>query len=222
MSSNAAFANIFSLPVMALQYHDIAAAAPPGSRDAEYEAREERRAEIEMSQAELTAQISKEREEAVTLVEQKLRQEFEQKVAAARATIATAIFEFQQEREEYFARVESEVVQLALSIAAKILHREAQVDPLLVAGIVRVAIEKMHDKTDIRLRVGAGAGSRWKQYCESHAALAQVEVCEDPKLSDLDCTLETRLGTANLGLEAQLKEVERGFFDLMALRPSKR
>ena len=29
------------------------------------------------------------------------------------------------------------------------------------------------------------------------------------------------LGTANFGLDTQLKEVEQGFFDLMALRPVK-
>jgi flagellar assembly protein FliH len=31
--------------------------------------------------------------------------------------------------------------------------------------------------------------------------------------------LETELGTANFGLDSQLKEVEQGFFDLLALRP---
>ena len=222
MSSNTTFANVFALPVMSLQYHDIATGFGGGSKESEEEVREVRRAEIELSQAELAARIRKEREEASSLVEQKLRQEYEQKMAAARTAIATAVTQFDQEREEYFTRIESEVVQLSLSIAAKIMHREAQVDPLLVAGIVRVAIEKMHDETYIKLRVGVGNAARWKQYCASQASLAQVEVFEDAKLSSLDCILETRLGSANLGLDAQLKEVEKGFFDLMALRPSKR
>jgi flagellar assembly protein FliH len=33
--------------------------------------------------------------------------------------------------------------------------------------------------------------------------------------------LETELGSANFGLDTQLKEVEQGFFDLLALRPAK-
>ncbi|HEY2856794.1 MAG TPA: FliH/SctL family protein [Terracidiphilus sp.] len=222
MSSSTTFANIFALPIISLQYHDIATGIASDARGADGDVRNEERAEVEMSQADLAARIRKEREEAASLVEQKLRQDYEQKTAAARSAIATAISAFEREREEYFAGVESEVVQLALSIAAKILHREAQVDTLLVAGIVRVAIEKLHDKTDIKLRVGVGTGAKWKQYCESHASLAQVEVLEDPKLSSLDCLLETHLGTANLGLDGQLKEVEKGFFDLMALRPAKR
>ena len=34
-----------------------------------------------------------------------------------------------------------------------------------------------------------------------------------------NCILETELGTTELGLEAQLKEIEQGFFDLLAQRP---
>jgi flagellar assembly protein FliH len=36
-----------------------------------------------------------------------------------------------------------------------------------------------------------------------------------------DCLLETELGVANFGLDTQLKEIEKGFFDLMALRPDR-
>jgi flagellar assembly protein FliH len=50
--------------------------------------------------------------------------------------------------------------------------------------------------------------------------MAQVEVAEDPHLSDQDCLVSTELGSANFGLDTQLKEVEQGFFDLLALRPT--
>jgi flagellar assembly protein FliH len=44
-------------------------------------------------------------------------------------------------------------------------------------------------------------------------------VVEDLTLEPKACVLETELGSANLGLDAQLKEVEQGFFDLLARRP---
>jgi len=47
-----------------------------------------------------------------------------------------------------------------------------------------------------------------------------VEVTEDAQLGAQDCLLETELGSANFGLDTQLKEVEQGFFDLLALRTS--
>ena len=53
---------------------------------------------------------------------------------AGTAAIAAAVTEFARQRTDYFRRVESEAVRLALSIARKVLHREAQMDPLLLAG----------------------------------------------------------------------------------------
>jgi flagellar biosynthesis/type III secretory pathway protein FliH len=69
------------------------------------------------------------------------------------------------------------------------------------------------------VRVGAGRAKRWKEYFEGQMMAARVAVTEDPLLSDHDCMLETELGVANFGLDTQLKEVEQGFFDLLALRP---
>ena len=47
------------------------------------------------------------------------------------------------ERQNYYRRIEGEVVELALAIARKILHREVQIDPHALAGIVRVTLEKL-------------------------------------------------------------------------------
>ena len=49
-------------------------------------------------------------------------------------------------------------MQLALAIARKILHREAQVDPLLLAGMVRVALEKIESHTKVSVRVHPATG----------------------------------------------------------------
>jgi len=60
--------------------------------------------------------------------------------------------------------VEAEIVQLALSIAAKILHREAQVDPMLVAALVRIAVEKMREGSGVTLRVSPKRVDSWRRY----------------------------------------------------------
>jgi flagellar assembly protein FliH len=149
------------------------------------------------------------------------RQEYEQKLEVARTSVAAALKGFETERAEYYARVEAEIVQLALAIAAKILHREAQVDPMLVAALVRMATEKMRDGSSVTVRVGRGNGKRWKEFFDRQPGSARFEVVEDEGLNDQDCILETELGSTNFGLDTQLKEVEQGFFDLLALRPVK-
>ncbi|HUH62912.1 MAG TPA: FliH/SctL family protein [Terracidiphilus sp.] len=212
------------MPFAALQYPDIANGS--GGRDPQAKGMDpftphpgKRRAEVEMTEAELAARVRQERADAAAQAEQKLRQEYEQKLIAARSPLASSLKEFAAQRDDYFARVEAEVVQLSLSIAAKILHREAQVDPMLVATLVRMAVEKMREESSVTIRVGAGRASAWKQFFAATANAARIAVVEDAQLTDQDCLLETELGTANFGLDSQLKEVEQGFFDLLALRP---
>jgi len=225
MSSNAEFNAVFTLPVMALEYRDLAgtpisngAAKPPlGVRAQNGEDRG--RADVELSNEEFAERIMRERADATLQAEQRLRQEYELKLQAERTAIATAIGAFEVERVEYYARVEAEIVQLALAIAAKILHREAQVDPMLLAALVRIAVEKMREGSSVTIRVSPRRAKQWREYFAAQSNSARVAVVEDTGVSDLDCLLETELGSANFGLDTQLKEVEQGFFDLLALRP---
>jgi|ERR1700733_1583845 flagellar assembly protein FliH len=227
MSSNTDYGAALSVPVTVLQYRDMSAQKPrdggvqsESSSAAEEYGPDKLRDEVAISAAELAARIERERAEAAFHAEQKLRQEFEQKLVAARAPIASLISSFEEERSHYYAQVEAEIVQLALAIAAKILHREAQVDPMLLAALVRLAVERMREGSNVTVRVALGRGDSWNRYFAGIPSMSHVQVTEDPKLGEHDCFLETELGTANFGLDTQLKEVEQGFFDLLALRPS--
>lgn len=228
MSSRAEVNAMFNLPVMALEYRDLAGApipngatkAAPGARFTDGAAKG--RPDVELTKEEFEERIKAERSDAALQAEQRVRQEYELKLQAARASIATTISAFESQRDEYYARVEAEIVQLSLAIAAKILHREAQVDPMLVAALVRMATEKMREGSSVTVRVAPGRAPQWREYFDRQSTVARVEVTEDAALSDNDCVLETELGVANFGLETQLKEVEQGFFDLLALRPVSR
>jgi flagellar assembly protein FliH len=93
---------------------------------------------------------------------------------------------------------------------------------MLVATLVRMAVEKMREESSVTVRVSPARAASFKQYFAAQPNMGRVAVAEDAQLSDLDCVLETELGSANFGLDGQLKEVERGFFDLLALRPTTR
>jgi flagellar assembly protein FliH len=47
-----------------------------------------------------------------------------------------------------------------------------------------------------------------------------VELVADEDLHSGDCVLETHVGQVELGVSAQLEEIERGFFDLLDQRPA--
>lgn len=144
----------------------------------------------------------------------------EQNLAEARDSIASALEKFKKQRDSYFNRVEAEVVQLALSIARKILHREAQMDPLLLAGMVHVALEKLDQGTRARLRAHPDEIHYWNQHFAEPAALSVCpEIIGDPALEHGECALETEIGSTQISLDTQLKEIEQGFFDLLEQRP---
>jgi flagellar assembly protein FliH len=127
---------------------------------------------------------------------------------------AHLIESFTQERDRFLHEVEHEVVKLALAVAARILRREAQMDPLLLTGAVRVALGQLSGSTQARLRVPPAELGLWSEAIALLPNLAvkpTVLVGEGMRLGD--CVIETELGTVDLGIRSQLGEIERGFFD---------
>jgi flagellar biosynthesis/type III secretory pathway protein FliH len=121
---------------------------------------------------------------------------------------------FAQERDRYLHEVEHEVVELALAVAARILRREAQMDPLLLTGAVRVALGQLSGSTQVKLRVPAEELDLWAEAMALLPNLAVKPIVEAGKGMRLgECVIETELGSVDLGIRSQLGEIERGFFD---------
>lgn len=152
--------------------------------------------------------------------EQQIRASVETSLSRNRDQILQALADFGRERAAYYRRVEGEVVQLALAVARKILHREAQIDPHLLAGVVRVTLDKLDAGTKVDLFVPARETTEWRHFfaCQTEGA-SVPEVHEDAALAAGECRIETSLGATEAGLEAQLKEIETGLLDLLAERP---
>lgn len=149
------------------------------------------------------------------------RNEFAAASLQQREGIAVALRDFARGRDEYFHNVEGEVVALSLAIVRKILRREAQVDPLLLSGLVRVALEKMAASQTVRMRVHPSQIGAWQDYFAQQTDLPILpELSGDSALEQNRCQIETELGVTDLSLETQLKEIEQGLFDLLAQRPA--
>jgi flagellar assembly protein FliH len=141
-------------------------------------------------------------------------------IARIRAMVGKALEEFKTQRESYFNRIEPEVVQLALAITRKILHREAQMDPLLLTGMVHVALEKLDSGTRVRMRVHPSDIHSWNDSFAQLDAPGRVpELVGDAALQHGECAIETEIGSTIVSLDTQLKEIEQGFFDLLEQRP---
>lgn len=224
ISSNELASNVFPVPATSFLYRDMDSTVSIRTREAEQAEstagqQSDQQATPGQSAQEVSDLLKRAQDEAVAETEKRLSHEYESRSATEAAKIRQALELFLVERKSYFSRIEAEVVHLALAISAKILHREAQVDPQLVAALVRIAVEKLHDGSSVSARVSPAQAEKWTNYMADPLNGSTVTIVEDSHLGPDDCILETDLGSANFSIDAQLKEVEQGFFDLLAQRP---
>jgi flagellar assembly protein FliH len=172
-----------------------------------------------MTEEMFAKRLADERALGSVVAEGRMLREHEQGLERERAKLTESIRLFEQNRKEYFAKVEAELVQLALAIARKILHREAKVDPMLVAALVQIALRQIQDGSAVSIRVRPEEASQWREQLAALVVDMPVTVVEDTDRQTGDCVLETEIGSVNFSLDAQLKEVEHGFLDVLAHRP---
>jgi len=176
-----------------------------------------------LTESEALAREERARREARLALEQGLGADLERRVAMEHAAVAEALERFGAERARYFQQLEREVVQLALGIARKLMQREAQMDPLLLSGAVRVALDQLAAGTEVEVFVPISKMAQWEEMLEemrrSNPGLhCQAKLRSDPSLEPVGCRIETSTGTTDLSLDAQLREVEQGFMDLLNRR----
>jgi flagellar assembly protein FliH len=100
-----------------------------------------------------------------------------------------------------------------------VLHREAQMDPLLLRGAVRVALEDAQRGTCV-LEVPADRAEAWGRWLSEMGAQARVQIRAKDDVAPGHCRVEIGPSAADLSVNTQLAEIERGFFDLLQNRPS--
>ncbi len=197
------------------EYHDTSVAFPPVSTGSEALAS---RAAAGFTEAQVEARI----EAALAEAEARWANELATAESRRKAQLEAALEGFTEQRARYFRNAESEVVHLALAIAKKILGREARQDPDLLAALVRIALDRMGAGPAVRLRLPVSDLPRWQADTEFAKTRFECELVADPSLGQGECMVETSLGRANFGFDAQLKEIEQGMLALVELRPDDR
>ncbi|MGH9413850.1 MAG: FliH/SctL family protein [Terriglobales bacterium] len=172
-----------------------------------------------ISEDEAAAREEQARQTARTETEARLTAVTQSVIASERQAVATALEGFAQQRELYFLHLEREIVQLALGIARRVLHREAQMDPLFLAGSVRLALDRLASGTRVDLFMPPSQQAQWEDLLIREPMLAPTPALHaDAALEPNGCRLETSTGSTDLGLDPQLQEIERGFADLLSRR----
>ncbi len=192
------------------KYPTIAPAGFPSARGA---SQAERQARIERAEA---AAIEAARQNGFVQGETHAQSAMTQRVEQERRAIGEAVERFAQDRRAYFRHVETDVVTLALAIARKLLHREVQIDPLLLSGIVRVALDQIQAGSQVVLRCSSSEQASWQNFLSSlPESNREITLVAEEAVERGRVMVETVAGKAEISLEEQLKEIESGFLDLL-------
>lgn len=108
---------------------------------------------------------------------------------------------------------ERDLVQLSIAIARRLVHRELQVDPGALLGLIKAALERKEAGEIHRVRLAPGHAETARRHL-AHTE-RKIEVIADPALEPGSAIVETSRGQIDAGVDAQLREIERGFTDLL-------
>jgi flagellar assembly protein FliH len=139
-------------------------------------------------------------------------QRMAQQVSAKIDQLSRSIEQLALHRGKIQREAEPELVRLSLAIARRILRRELSVDPESLLGLVKAGLDKVESSEVHRVRVHPEHASILAGLLEG--AARRVEIASDPGLPVGAVIFETTRGSLDVGLETQLKEIERGFADI--------
>jgi flagellar assembly protein FliH len=132
--------------------------------------------------------------------------------------LARSIQEIAEARPKLRAQAESDLLALSLAIARKILHRELSTDPDSIAGLIKVCLDKVRLQEITRIRLHPQHHAAVQQLLARASNGVQMELLPDPTLQLGGVIIETTRGEFDASVEVQLKEIERGLTDRLALR----
>jgi flagellar assembly protein FliH len=127
--------------------------------------------------------------------------------------LARSLHEVAELRPKLRLEAESDLLQLALAIARKVLHRELSTDPEALAGLVKVALEKIRLRDIVRVRINPQYHAPVSQILGRLSPGTSIELLPDPKLELGGLIVETTRGEWDGSVATQLKEIERGLAD---------
>ncbi len=112
-------------------------------------------------------------------------------------------------REQMIHQTEQQMVQLALAIARRIVHREVSIDQDLLIAMARVALDRLGESAQVTVRLSpqdyeATSAVRSAQWTGTH-----VTVVPDARVGRGGCRVESEFGAMDAGVDAQIHEIAR-------------
>ena len=141
------------------------------------------------------------------------RQQAEEQFRPAVQGLAETLEALSRLRENIREETIQDLVHLATSIAARVIHREVAVDPDALAGLIQAAFSKLQSREINRVRMHPTLEPMVRKLLEQGGAPKNLVLTPDPNLKPAEVFFETAQGVLDASVETQLREIERGLID---------
>jgi flagellar assembly protein FliH len=172
-------------------------------------------ADLRESLHQLQVSAVAERREAAEAGRRQGDQEARAELVPVMERLNAAIAEIVGMRSDLRRRAERDVVQLALLIARRVLHRQLNVDDSALTAIARVAFERLTRSESYTVTVHPRFASSVASALSTVQA-SRVQIKPDPECAPGTLTIRSAEGVIDASVDAQLDEISRGLADRLA------
>lgn len=117
----------------------------------------------------------------------------------------------QQERADFFDRIEPELVRLALAIGEKVIGRELDLQPDTVVDMVRTAMKRLRERETLRVSVNPRDLDHVKAARDDLIGavdgVRKLDVIEDRRVDPGGCVIESPNGTLDARIKTQIEQI---------------
>ena len=124
--------------------------------------------------------------------------------------LESALVEVAEFRAELLARSRPQLIELSLAISRRVLHRQAERDPAVVADMAHAALDRLNNATDVRVRVHP-ADFEALRGADGQSRVAGLVA--DGRVEPGGCRVESSFGEIDAGIDAQLSEISRALLE---------
>jgi flagellar assembly protein FliH len=151
------------------------------------------------------------REAAEAAIERILDEKVAQQMKTLTPALAAGVAQIEDSRQEWLRAWETRTLQLACSIAQRIIHRELKQQPELPLQWIAEALQLCSGTAEITVRLHpsdhATLGGQVSRLAQEFHPAAPAQIVADEAISPGGCRVETEFGSIDQQIESQLERI---------------
>ena len=112
-------------------------------------------------------------------------------------------------RASMIRQTENQIVELALAVARRVVHREVSLDRNLMIAIVRVALDRLGESAHVTVRLHPEEFEATGAARVAEFAGSDITFVPDARVGRGGCRVESDMGMLDASVDAQIQEIAR-------------